>query len=270
MYDWVGSMQVYQQEDDLIERWQWNDPALRNLSDVVLGLLRGIRGRALDLGCGSGRMAADLARAGFKVDGIDVEERAVAIGQRIMAQCGLDVRLYAGDIYDSKQPVASGGYDVVVCTEVLEHVGPWRELLARGGELLRPGGMLVVSVPRDPRQCSVLDSYAGHLRRFRDQELLAELRGGYEQLAVRRLGFAGMRGMVWAYTPALKLSVGSHASLSQVLWREPGMAKRLAITMFYRLLKFDNLFSRLPLGTTLVVRARKRNYALGRSADGWS
>jgi SAM-dependent methyltransferase len=257
-------MQVYQQEDDLIERWQWNDPALRNLSDVVLGLLSpslrqdsGALPRALDLGCGSGRMAADLAAAGFEVDGIDVEERAVAIGQRIMARRGLDVRLYAGDVYDPKQPVAAGGYDVVVCTEVLEHVGPWRELLARGGELLRPGGTLVVSVPRDPQQFSALDSYAGHLRRFREAELLAELHSGYEQITVRRLGFPAMRGIVWAYTSALKLTGRSHASQSQALWREPGALKRLAVAGFYSLLKFDNLFARLPLGATLVVRARK-------------
>jgi SAM-dependent methyltransferase len=252
-------MQVYQQEDDLIERWQWNDPALRNLSDVVLRLLRGpgVRGRALDLGCGSGRMAADLAAAGFQVDGIDVEERAIALGRRIMARRGLDVCLYAGDVYDPKQPIAAGGYDVVVCTEVLEHVGPWRELLARGGQLLCPGGTLVVSVPRDPRQFSVLDSYAGHLRRFRDEELLAELRG-YDQITVRRLGFPSMRGIVWAYTTALKLVGGSHARQSQSLWREPGPLKRLAVATFYRLLKFDNLFAGLPLGTTLVVRAKKR------------
>src|SRR5215212_9915538 len=231
-------MQVYQQEDDLIERWQWNDPALRNLSDVVLGLLRGQRGRALDLGCGSGRMAADLAVAGFDVDGIDVEQRVVAIGQRIMARRGLAVRLYAGDVYDPLQPVAAGDYDLVICTEVLEHVGAWRELLARGGELLRPGGTLIVSVPRDPGQFSVLDSYAGHLRRF---------------------GFPSMRLIVWAYTNALKLTNRSHASQSQALWREPGPAKRLAVAAFYRLLKLDNLFSRLPLGATLVVRARKRD-----------
>jgi len=251
-------MQVYQQEDDLIERWQWNDPALRNLSDVVLGLLRGQRGRALDLGCGSGRMAADLAAAGFDVDGIDVEQRAVVIGQRIMARRGLAVRLYVGDVYDPQQPVAVGGYDVVVCTEVLEHVGAWRELLARGGELLRPGGTLIVSVPRDPRQFSVLDSYAGHLRRFRDHELLAELRSGYEQITVRRLGCPSMRLIVWAYTSALKLSKRTHASQSQSLWRAPSAAKRLAVAAFYRLLKFDNLFSRLPFGATLVVRAKKR------------
>jgi len=259
-------MQVYQQEDDLIERWQWNDPALRNLSDVVLGLLRdqqnpnrSRRGRALDLGCGSGRMAAGLAAAGLDVDGIDVERRAVAIGQRIMARRGLTARLYAGDVYDPPQPIAAGGYDLVICNEVLEHVGAWRELLARAGQLLRPGGSLIVSVPRDPRQFSVLDTYAGHLRRFRDRELLAELQSGYEQITVRYLGFPSMRAIVWAYTRVLKLTHRSHASQSQSLWRKPGPAKRLAVAAFYRLLKFDNLFARLPLGTTLVVRAKKRS-----------
>jgi SAM-dependent methyltransferase len=256
-------MQVYTQEDELIERWQWNDPALRNLSDVVLGLLREQRRapglRALDLGCGTGRLAADLARAGFQVDGIDVEERAVAIGQRILARHGLSAQLYAGDVHDPQHPVAAGGYDVVVCTEVLEHVGPWRELLARGGELLRPGGTLIVSVPRDPEQFSVLDSYAGHLRRFRDEELVGALRGGYDQITLRRLGFPSMRAIVWAYTTALKLRGGSHAESSQALWREPTPARRLYLALFYRLLKLDNLFAGLPFGATLVVRARKRD-----------
>lgn len=257
-------MQVYTQQDELIERWQWNDPALRNLSDVVLQLLADTSGRVLDLGCGSGRLVAALAEAGYSVDGIDVEERVVALGRRILARRGLDARLLAGDVYDPTLPIAAGGYDVVVCTEVLEHVGPWRELLARGGELLRPGGTLIVSVPRDPRQFSALDSYAGHLRRFRDEELLAALRGGYEQIAVRRLGFPSMRGIVWAYTTGLKLSGRTHASQSQALWREPSPLRRAAVELFYQALKFDNLFAGLPLGTTLVVRARKRDQESGR------
>lgn len=251
-------MQVYTQEDDLIERWQWNDPALRNLSDVVLALLRGESGRVLDLGCGSGRLAVALAARGFVVDGIDVEERAIAIGQRILDRSGLNVRLYAGDVWDPRQPVAAGDYDIVVCTEVLEHVAAWRELLARAGELLRPGGLLVLSVPRDPRQFSVLDSYAGHLRRFREEEVIAELRDGYEQFVMRRLGWPSMRTIVWGYTRFIALTGRSHARQSQTLWRQPRLRSRLAVAIFYRLLKFDNLFARLPFGTTLVVRARKR------------
>ena len=120
-----------------------------------------------------------------------------------------------------------------------------------------------MSVPRDPRQFSALDSYAGHLRRFRDTDLLDELRNGYEQVTVRRLGFPSMRAIVWAYTSALKLTGRSHASQSQALWREPGPAKRLAVVAFYLLLKFDNLFSSLPLGATLVIRAQKRDKVTG-------
>jgi SAM-dependent methyltransferase len=255
-------MQVYTQEDELIERWQWNDPALRNLSDVVLGLLGescSPGARILDLGCGSGRLCADMAAAGFRVDGIDVEERAVTIGQRILARRGLDARLYAGDVHDANHPVAVGGYDAVVCTEVLEHVGPWRELIGRAGELLRPGGILLVSVPRDPQQFSVLDTYGGHLRRFRDAELLSAFHSGYHQFAIRWLGFPSMRAIVGLYTSLLRLSGGSHAQQSQSLWREPTFARRLYLALFYRLLKFDNLFAWLPLGATIVVRARKHS-----------
>jgi hypothetical protein len=66
-----------------------------------------------------------------------------------------------------------------------------------------------------------------------------------------------MRTIVALYTSILKLSGGSHAQQSQALWREPTLARRFYLALFYRLLKFDNLFSALPLGTTIVVCARK-------------
>jgi SAM-dependent methyltransferase len=254
-------MQVYTQEDQLIERWQWNDPALRNLSDVVVSLVREVARpgqHILDLGCGTGRLAADLAQAGFVVTGIDVEERAVAIGQRIIARRGLHVDLYAGDVHDPTHPVSTQRYDVIVCTEVLEHVEAWRELMARADSLLKPGGILLISVPRDPAQFSVLDSYAGHLRRFRDSDLIAAFGAGYRDFRVLRLGFPSMRLIVWLYTTILRLTGGSHATQSQALWREPTLARKIYVAVFYRLLKLDNLFSGLPFGTTLVVRAVKR------------
>jgi SAM-dependent methyltransferase len=251
-------MQVYAQDDTIIERWQWNDPALRNLSDVVVDLLRSTRGRVLDLGCGTGRLVAELAERGFVVDGIDVEEKAVTIGQRILARRSIPAQLYVGDVFDPRSPVARGGYDVVVCTEVLKHVVEWHDLLIRAGELLRPGGTLVVSVPRDPAQYSVLDSYAQHVRRFHDAELLGALRQDYDQIVVRRLGFPTMRTVVGLYTCAIHLLNRRHAAQSQALWRHPSQVRNHLLQLFYLCLKFDNYFSALPLGTTLVVRARKR------------
>jgi len=256
-------VQIYGESDELIELWQWTSPPLRDLDELVVRMLEGVQGRVLDIGCGSGRLALRLAKAGFRVDGVDVEERAVALGRRILAHHNVPVQLYAGDIYDPELPPSAGGYDAVVCTEVLEHVGPWRELLARAGELVRPGGVLVVTVPRDPGQFSTLDAYGGTLRRCGDAELLDELRAGYDATTVWRPGWPCMRAVVWAYTRMLALRGRTYATEARTLWREPGLVQRLGIAVATQLLKIDHLFMSLPFGTHLVVRARRSAAAAG-------
>jgi SAM-dependent methyltransferase len=254
-----SGMQVYHENEKLIEAWQWKSPPLRALDDMVLKLLGAPPARVLDLGCGTGRLSARLGEAGFQVDGIDVETRAVELGRRILAERGVTgVTLYDGDVFDPTHPVAAGGYDAVVCVEVLEHVDQWRELMHRGASLLRPGGLLLITVPRDPRQFTMIDEYGGHLRRFRDPELLDELRAEFDPVLVRWPGFPTMRSIVWLYTRALRLLGRTYQEEAKTLWREPGPLKRAAIWLTYRLLKFDDLFAGLPYGTHLVVRARRR------------
>lgn len=254
-------MQIYKRDSDTVRRWQWNDPALRNLSDVVLGLLGNIpdKGakRVLDLGCGTGRLAAQIGALGFTVDGIDPEARAVSTGNAVIRELGLTgVSLHAGDVFDDRSPVAGGGYDVLVCTEVLEHVDDWRALLARGLALVRNGGRIIISVPRDPAQFGVLDEYAGHLRRFREPELLGAL-AGCADIEVARLGAPLFRSFVWLYGRALKLLRRPHASQTESMWGSPSLTARLYGALMYGMLKFDNVFKGLPWGATLVVSARK-------------
>jgi SAM-dependent methyltransferase len=254
-----SGMLVYHENEQLIEAWQWKSPPLRALDDMVLDLLGAAPARVLDLGCGTGRLAARLGEAGFQVDGIDVEERAVELGRRILSERGVTgVTLYDGDVFDPTHPVAKGGYDAVVCVEVLEHVEHWKELMHRGASLLRPGGLLLITVPRDPRQFTMIDEYGGHLRRFRDPELLDELRADFDPVFVRWPGFPTMRSIVWLYTRALRLLGRNYQEEAKTLWREPSALKRAAIWATYRLLKFDDLFAGLPYGTHLVVRARRR------------
>jgi SAM-dependent methyltransferase len=256
----TSGMNVYHEDEELIQAWQWKSPPLRALDDMVLKLLGDGPARVLDLGCGSGRLSAALGNAGFEVDGIDVEARAVELGRRILARSGVrGVTLYDGDAFDPEHPVAAGGYDAMVCVEVLEHVDRWQELLGRGIELLRPGGQLVITVPRDPKQFTMLDEYGGHLRRFHDEQLLSALRDSCEQIYVRRPGWPTMRGIVWIYTRLLTILGRTYDSEARTLWREPGVLKRFAIQSTYRLLKFDDLFAGLPFGTHIVVRARKRS-----------
>lgn len=93
------------------------------------------RGRILDVGCGSSRILRDLPAA----VGLDVSFRKL----RYMSRYGIP--LVQGSIF--ALPFQDGSVDVIVCSEVIEHVpagpGPFAEM----ARVQRPGGTLVLGTP---------------------------------------------------------------------------------------------------------------------------
>lgn len=55
-------------------------------------------GRALDLGCGTGRWSVELDRRGWEVVGVDVAPKAVEAARRRAAAEGVDVEFVEGDV----------------------------------------------------------------------------------------------------------------------------------------------------------------------------
>ena len=102
---------------------------------AVLAALGPLHGRrVLDLGCGKGRFAAHLAKAGAEVVGLDVSAAMLAGAN------GLDrVRASA-----KRLPFADGTFDAVVAIEVIEHVGDVGPVLAEARRVLKPGGRLAI------------------------------------------------------------------------------------------------------------------------------
>src|SRR6185295_11091337 len=107
---------------------------------AVVGDARGLA--ALDLGCGTGRHALWLARAGASVTALDFSEGMLAAAR---AKPGAEaVRFVVHDLHEPL-PFASSAFDLVVSGLVLEHL---RDLAAFFGEVrrvLRPGARAVVS-----------------------------------------------------------------------------------------------------------------------------
>jgi SAM-dependent methyltransferase len=144
--------------------------------------------RVLDVGCGSGRhAAAALQLPGAVVVGVDVADSELAaarkrltLHQRLGDHGGGRWALCAAD--GLHLPFADGRFDLVICAEVLEHVPAHERAVAEITRVLRPGGELVVSVPRrgPERLCWALsDQYApaegGHIRIYRKADLIALL-----------------------------------------------------------------------------------------------
>jgi SAM-dependent methyltransferase len=119
-----------------IRSWQ----GFRALRTFPLSALRDRPpGRALDVGCGRGDLGATLIRRGWRVTGVEPSRDACAVASRrgIDARCGgvADVRL---------EP---GAYDAAVFRHSLEHLPDPLGDLRRIADALRPGGLLLVSVP---------------------------------------------------------------------------------------------------------------------------
>jgi len=94
-------------------------------------------GRALDLACGLGQNAVWLARQGWRVDGIDISPRGLALAQQLAAREQQVVNWQVGDLDEfSPEPEA---YDLVLVFRFLER----QRLPGVIEAALAPGGCLV-------------------------------------------------------------------------------------------------------------------------------
>lgn len=97
----------------------------------------------LDAGCGGGLLAEPFARLGAGVTGIDASEAGIAVAREHSALSGLsvDYRCTTAEALAAE----GAGFDVVVCSEVVEHVPEPSAFVATLGSMLRPGGVLLMS-----------------------------------------------------------------------------------------------------------------------------
>jgi len=110
-------------------------------------MLRGLRGRLLEIGCGTGVMVPDLLAMGFEVCGIDVSSEMVRRADQHMAGHPLAsrCRLNVGDVERLEFPDAF--FDVVLAMGVLEYLPSYHKALQEIARVLKPSGHVVLAVP---------------------------------------------------------------------------------------------------------------------------
>ena len=107
----------------LVDRLQWNPVDLR----------------ALDVGCGGGLLAEEVARLGCRVTGIDPSAPSIVAARTHARRAGLSIRY--GIATGEAMPFPAGAFDAAYCCDVLEHVRDIDAVLAETARVLRPGGL---------------------------------------------------------------------------------------------------------------------------------
>ena len=100
-----------------------------------------LQGRLLDVGCGNSPFRHLLDPRRTQYEGLDVEEAAH------FGYTNPDVLHYDG----RTMPFTDASFDAVLCTEVLEHVSDPADTIREMHRVLKPGGMLLVTIPWSAR-----------------------------------------------------------------------------------------------------------------------
>jgi SAM-dependent methyltransferase len=153
-------------------------PPPGHLASFVRGL--GRVGRALDVGCGDGRLTAELDAQ--ELTAADVSAVAIERARRRLPHARL-IELEP----DAPFPLEDAAFDLVLCAETIEHVRDVQLFLSEIRRVLRPGGRLALTTPAHLPFGPRPDPLSPHLRQLTRRSLsrlLGEL--GFEAAAPRR------------------------------------------------------------------------------------
>jgi SAM-dependent methyltransferase len=181
----------------------------------------------LNAGAGQGSFSLRLAQLGFEVTSVDDSPAAVDV-----LRGRLQGTVELADV--TAMPFADESFDAAVLGEVLEHVPDDTGALSEVARVLRPGGVLAVSVPANPARFGPSDRWAGHLRRY-SRHMLVD--------ACERSGFRVRRCIAWGFPVSAlyhrhlyERRLDRHGAAPPRLWERP------ALTVLSLLLQIDRLF----------------------------
>ena len=159
--------------------------------------------RILDLGCGPGNLLDYLAPHGHAF-GTDFSQDAL----RFCAGRGFR-RMFRADF--QALPLREGCFDLITCIDVLEHLSDDRRAIHELVRVMRPGGVLVVSVPAFMFLWGDHDTMYGHHRRYTTGQVRERLEAA--GLRVRKLSY---------FQPLFLLPLLLYRSLKKVIGSRDG------------------------------------------------
>jgi SAM-dependent methyltransferase len=236
---------------ELGRSYWWLAGKYRIIADVVRRAFRPPRQdpRVLDLGCGPGNLLDDLAPHGA-VFGADYSADALGF----CAARGFR-RLFRADFHEL--PLRSESFDLVTAIDVIEHLADDRRAVRELYRVLRPSGLLVLSVPAFRFLWGEHDTIYGHHRRYTTGELRARLQEAGFRLSKLSYFEPLFLPPLWVYRNLKKLFVRGSAIAKRDDFVSLPPALNALLIRLIAAERFPLRYLSFPFGVTILAVARK-------------
>ncbi|MBU0978565.1 class I SAM-dependent methyltransferase [Patescibacteria group bacterium] len=131
--------------------------------------------KVLDIGCGVGPISFYLANQNHQITGIDIAQQAIKSANQTKRGLGIrNVKFMIGDISQMK---LTNSYDLIILSEVIEHIVDDKLLLHQISKYLNKNGRFIITTPSTNAPLYKLgllndfDQRVGHLRRYSPSSL---------------------------------------------------------------------------------------------------
>jgi len=130
----------------------------------IVGSLKKIN-RVLDAGAGYGIYSMMLAEKGYNVDSIDIsKERIKEISKRTKEYPKIQTKINAKVGSLTKLPYPPKSFDLIICSEVIEHISKDSIAMWEMARVLKKGGSLILTVPTESSNNKKIYRKFGHVR----------------------------------------------------------------------------------------------------------
>jgi ubiquinone/menaquinone biosynthesis C-methylase UbiE len=147
----------------------------------------------LEVGCGTGTLALELAPLVSHIHAVDVSTQMCKIARRKAADAGVDNVTFHADAFDEMETFESGQFDVVCAYSILHLVPDHRATLAKIFRLLKPGGSLVSSTVCLGDSWMPYSLLIGMMRLFGKAPPVHMIKHAQLDEAIREAGFGDVR-----------------------------------------------------------------------------
>ncbi len=237
---------LYRAFADVEDRHWWFVARRRIVQDVIERGLRLFPGASiLDIGCGTGGVLASLSGR-YDVAGTDMSPLAVD-------HCrtrGLK-KVHCGALAD--MPFRDRPFDLALLLDVIEHVDDDVALLREAGELVKPGGAVVVTVPAYPWMWTHHDEANHHRRRYTATTFRSSLtRAGFQ---MRSLSYYNT--ILFPLALVQRMAAGLLHSTKVAGLSVPPAPVNAILRVLFASERLLLRFMRLPFGLSLIAVAER-------------